>query len=391
MQENDTAEILEELSGVKPPLSRAMTLPPRCYSDPLWLEKEQQRLFRQGWVAIGRCDYWQAPGHFKAMEIAGVPTVVLRDKQGDLRAYANSCRHRGMKLLEGEGHCKVLMCPFHGWTYDLGGVLISTPRMETCERLDMEQLGLVEFQVGERDGFVFICMDSDQETLDQWLGDFSEVHAPWKLEQLTSTRIREFQVDCNWKLFIEVFNEYYHLPYVHPDSITEYYDEPDGADIVIGEYTTQFGVTRGTAALLEQDRTHALPVTPGLNGRNATGTRYTWVYPNLTFAACFDSLWMYQAYPMGVDRCQVVQTVCFPDSSLEVDDFASRAQAYYDRVDTALNEDLPFLIAQQRGISSPFARQGRFSALEPSVGNFACWYADSLREAYRQPKTTSEN
>ena len=89
---------------------------------------------------------------------------------------------------------------------------------------------------------------------------------------------------------------------------------------------------------------------------------------------------MYQTYPLGVDRCHVVQTVCFPEPSLEVCDFASRAEAYYDRIDTALAEDLPFLIGQQQGISSPFARQGRFSTLEPSVGNFACWYADAMRD-----------
>jgi phenylpropionate dioxygenase-like ring-hydroxylating dioxygenase large terminal subunit len=378
MQRDNIIEILEELTQVIPPVSSAMTLPPRCYSDLAWLEREQQLVFRNSWVAVGRIERWQKTGDFVALEIAGVPTVVMKDKTGALHAYANSCRHRGMKLLQGEGQCKVVVCPFHGWTYDLEGALISAPRMETCEQLGTESLGLVEFRLDTRDGFVFVCMDPDQASLEEWLGDFSDVHAPWLLEKLVSTRVREFQVDCNWKSFIEVFNEYYHLPYVHPDSITGYYREPDPVDIVIGEYTTQFGVTDGTAALLGDSRQHALPTAPGLSGRNATGTRYTWIYPNLTFAACFDSLWMYQAYPLTVDRCHVVQTICFPQASLEVPNFKARAEAYYQRIDTALKEDLPFLEAQQQGLTSPFARQGRFSALEPSVGNFACWYADKL-------------
>jgi phenylpropionate dioxygenase-like ring-hydroxylating dioxygenase large terminal subunit len=87
---------------------------------------------------------------------------------------------------------------------------------------------------------------------------------------------------------------------------------------------------------------------------------------------------MYQAYPLTADRCHVVQSVCFPRASMEVENFPQRADAYYQRIDTALEEDLPFLVAQQQGLSSPFARQGRFSALEPSVGNFACWYASML-------------
>lgn len=378
MAQNDITEILEQLSAVKLPVSRSMTLPPRCYSDELWLVREQQLLFHKSWIVVGRTDLWQQPGDFQTLDIAGVPTIVLMDRGGELRAFANSCRHRGMKLLQGKGQCKVLMCPFHGWTYDLAGDLISTPRMESCEQLDTGGLGLVEFRAASRDGFIYLCMDPEQGSLDQWLGDFSDLHAPWSLDQLVTTRVREFQVDCNWKLFIEVFNEYYHLPYVHPDSITDYYHEPDAADVVIGGYATQFGVTEGTAALLEADKNHALPVTPGLEGRNATGTRYSWVYPNLTFAACFDSLWMYQAYPLAANRCHVVQTICFPHASLETENFQARADAYYQRIDTALDEDLPFLVAQQQGLSSPFARQGRFSALEPSVGNFACWYANLL-------------
>lgn len=378
MQQNDITEILEQLSAVKPPVSRSMTLPPRCYSDEFWLLREQELLFHKSWIVVGRTDFWRQPGDFQALDIAGVPTIVLKDRGGELRAFANSCRHRGMKLLQGKGRCKVLMCPFHGWTYDLAGDLISTPRMETCEQLDAGSLGLVEFRAASMDGFTYVCMDPEQVSIDQWLGDFSDLHTPWDLDQLVTTRVREFQVDCNWKLFIEVFNEYYHLPYVHPDSITDYYREPDAADVVIGEYATQFGVTEGTAALLEADKRHALPVTPGLEGRNATGTRYSWVYPNLTFAACFDSLWMYQAYPLTAARCHVVQTICFPHASLETKNFQARADAYYQRIDTALEEDLPFLVAQQQGLSSPFARQGRFSALEPSVGSFACWYANML-------------
>jgi phenylpropionate dioxygenase-like ring-hydroxylating dioxygenase large terminal subunit len=100
----------------------------------------------------------------------------------------------------------------------------------------------------------------------------------------------------------------------------------------------------------------------------------------MTFAACFDSLWMYQAYPLGTDKCQVVQTVGFPKETLEVTDFEQRALAYYQRIDCALEEDLPFLKEQQVGLTSPFARQGRFSALEPSVGNFACWYAEVMQQ-----------
>jgi phenylpropionate dioxygenase-like ring-hydroxylating dioxygenase large terminal subunit len=121
-----------------------------------------------------------------------------------------------------------------------------------------------------------------------------------------------------------------------------------------------------------------LPVAPGLDGRWAKGTRYTWIYPNITFALSQDSMWIYQAFPLAADRCHVIQTICFPRASLELDDFEQRAEHYYDRIDAAIGEDLPFLENQQLGLNSRFANPGRFGALEPSVGKFAYWYARQM-------------
>jgi phenylpropionate dioxygenase-like ring-hydroxylating dioxygenase large terminal subunit len=190
--------------------------------------------------------------------------------------------------------------------------------------------------------------------------------------------VREFEVQCNWKTFIEVFNGYYHLPMVHPDSISWLYPEPDAVDAVEGQFTTQFGATDGAAALLEDTQQYALPPAQGLQGRAAKGTRYTWIYPNTTFALSQDSMWMYQAFPLSADRCWIMQTISFPAESVALDDFDERARHYYERIDAALAEDLPFLQQQQVGLNSKFARQGRFAALEPSVGKFAYWYAQQL-------------
>ena len=165
---------------------------------------------------------------------------------------------------------------------------------------------------------------------------------------------------------------------VHPDSINWLYPEPDAVDTVKGQFTTQFGATEGAAALMEDTQQFALPTAPGLQGREAKGTRYTWIYPNTTFALSQDSMWMYQAFPLSAGRCAVTQTICFPTESVALDDFSERATHYYARIDAALDEDLPFLQQQQVGLNSKYARQGRFGALEPSVGRFAYWYAQQL-------------
>ena len=370
--------LLQQLSAVLPDENRSLGIPPPCYADDDLLALEQRAVFHHGWVALGRADRWPGPGDYSALDIGGVPVIVVRNKSGELKAFANSCRHRGSQILTGDGNCKKIKCPFHWWTYDLDGRLKVYARMENAVDFNPDEFGLVEFPVAIRNGFALVSFEDEPPEIDAWLADFSSYHEPWDLDQWEVTRVREFEVECNWKTFIEVFNEYYHLPMVHPDSINWLYPEPDTADAVSGQFTTQFGATQGAAALMENTQQHALPAAQGLQGREAKGTRYTWIYPNTTFALSQDSMWMYQAFPLSADRCSVTQTICFPAESVARTDFDDRATHYYARIDAALAEDLPFLRQQQVGLNSKFARQGRFGALEPSVGKFAYWYAQQL-------------
>ncbi len=368
----------QQLAAVLPDENHSLGIPPACYADTGLLTLEQRAVFHHGWLALGRADRWPGSGDYSALDIAGVPVIVLRNNSGVLKAFANSCRHRGSQMLAGDGNCKKIKCPFHWWTYDLDGRLKVYSRMENAVDFNAAEFGLVEFPVVLHDGMAFLSFEDEPPSIEAWLADFSTFHEPWGLERWKVTRVREFEVQCNWKTFIEVFNEYYHLPMVHPDSINWLYPEPDAVDTVDGQFTTQFGATEAAAALLENAQQYALPVAKGLHGRVAKGTRYTWIYPNTTFALSQDSMWMYQAFPLSADRCWIMQTICFPAESVALSDFDDRARHYYARIDAALDEDLPFLQQQQVGLNSKFARQGRFAALEPSVGKFAYWYAQQL-------------
>jgi phenylpropionate dioxygenase-like ring-hydroxylating dioxygenase large terminal subunit len=243
---------------------------------------------------------------------------------------------------------------------------------------DKADFGLNAFHVAEHDGFAFLSFDEDPPAIEDWLGDFSTVHASWSPGSLRSARRREFEVACNWKAFSEVFNEYYHISYVHPSSIDGIYNHLDEPDVVIDHFATQFGTTSGTGGLLKDSQDDTLPMIPGLEGRDLAGTRYSWLFPNVMFAAGSEAMWMYEVYPIAPDRTLVAQTVCFPESTIELHDFEYKAELYYERFDAALEEDIPMLEQQQRGLGSPFAKQGRFSYLEPSVTSFACWYSARL-------------
>ena len=370
-----TNRIKQALAAVRHPLSSCLSLPPACYHDEGWLEHEVDCLFKRGWIAVGRRDQWQNPGDYQALEVAGIPIVVILDPDGKLQALSNSCLHRSSRIMTGSGHCKALVCPFHGWSYDTQGRLISAPRMETADGFQGKRHSLKKFHADSLAGFVFISLQEDPVSLTDWSGDLAQVHAPWSPGDLATSRSRAFDVDCNWKLFIEVFNEYYHLPFVHPQSISHYYPEPEPPDAVIGEYTTQFGATSGNAGLLEENRTQSFPAIPTLGEKERKGMRYTWVYPNLTFAASMDCMWSYHVYPITAKSTRVIQTACFPAATMQRHDFPEKSAVYYRRFDLAVDEDVPALERQQAGMQSPWAVQGRFSALEPCVGNFACWYA----------------
>ena len=368
-----------DLSGSDRPADQAVSIAPACYTSAEVCEAEIAQIFRRNWLGVGRADMLAGPGSYQTLDIAGQNIIVLRDKDGAPRAYANTCRHRAARLVDGAGSCKGLRCPFHSWFYGLDGRLVQAPRMDDVPDFDKADHGLIAYRAEERHGFLFICLDDTAPPLDDHLANFAEIHAPWPLETLVSMRRQKIEVDCNWKAFIEVFNEYYHLPFVHPDTVDSLYCPPDPPEKVAGNFATQFGATEGTGGLLEDTQDSALPPIPGLTGRAASGARYTWVFPNMTFAANTDALWCYEAYPLGPERCKVIQTACFPPASVALPDFKEKVADYLDRLDAALAEDVPALVNQQNGLRCPEARPGRFQPeLEPNVAAFARWYASQM-------------
>ena len=375
-----SAETKKELERCVASPEEAHTLPAVCYVDPEIYEIEQNLLFRSGWVGLGRSDRWKNPGDYSAFEIGGVPVVVTRDENKKLRAFANTCRHRSSQIMTGEGTCSRFRCRFHFWTYALDGRLIGAPSMHKTPGFEQEDFGLKEFALEETHGFVLLSLEENPTDLHTWLGDFEDVHAPWPAEELITTRRREFIVDCNWKAFAEVFNEYYHLPYVHPVSIGTTYNEPDEAEEVNGAFATHFGTTEGTGGLLDEQQGtgQELPVMETLTGRLRSGVRYSWMFPNIVTAFGSDAMWMYEIYPDSADRSICAMTVCFPQSTIDEEDFEEKSEIYYERFEAALEEDIPMLEQQHAGMKSPFAQQGRYSYLEPSVARFASWYAQSL-------------
>ena len=126
--------------AVRRPLLDAETLPAWCYTSPAFYKREVDRIFMKVWNFVGSVHQIPNPGDYFALTFVGIPLIILRDGDGNIRAFANSCRHRGSELLSDSGNCKAIVCPYHSWTYGLDGRLRGAPEMDKTRRLRQVQI-----------------------------------------------------------------------------------------------------------------------------------------------------------------------------------------------------------------------------------------------------------
>jgi choline monooxygenase len=207
-----------------------VTLPAAWYTEPAQLEREHEAIFARAWQYAGRAAAVAQPGDFLCADAGRVPVVVVRGRDGALRAFANVCRHRGHAVASGEGTCTTLQCPYHAWTYDLDGTLRAVPRAEREPELDLAGVALPPLSVAEWGPFVFVNPDPEAPPLTDALGDLPEVLAQSGIDLggLRHARRVEWTLEANWKVAIENYLECYHCPVAHP-GLAELFDVSAGA------------------------------------------------------------------------------------------------------------------------------------------------------------------
>jgi len=358
------------------PALEAEMLPPWCYTAPEFYAREVERIFRKTWNFVGRADEIQKPGDYRVFDLVGESVIVLRDKAGAIRAFANNCRHRGTRLLSGSGNCRAIACPYHAWVYDLDGCLISSLGMEEAVGFDPAQYGLVPVRVESWEGFLFIAFDAAAPPLSVHLGDLPQRFAAYNFADMVCVRRKEYDLACNWKIYVENAMEDYHTPTVHRKSIGLQKTVLEAGKT--GEWDAVFMPSPRTIAVLAEDLDQALPQIAGLAGKPADGTFFTVIYPCTFFATTQDCMWFLQEFPQGPGRTKVVIGSCFPRATVARPDFALKVEAYYKRWDKALPEDNAISERQQAGLASSLARAGRLSGHEPAVHRIGNWVLDRV-------------
>ena len=146
----------EDFAALFRPAVEARSLPAWCYSKDDFFKLEVERIFLRSWNCVGHASRVPTPGDCYAFDIAGIPLLIARGTDNVVRAFGNTCRHRGTRLVEGNKNCRYIVCPYHAWSYDLDGRLVSAPTsMERTVDFDMAKFPLKQVRLEEWNGFLF--------------------------------------------------------------------------------------------------------------------------------------------------------------------------------------------------------------------------------------------
>lgn len=201
-------------------------LPAESYIDAETIQREQSKIFSRSWQYACHIEKLRRPGEFIVCEIAGESLILIRDNEGGINAFYNVCGHRAARLLDGEGCKKRFSCPYHGWTYNTRGELISAPNAKNVTGFDVGNYRLQSCQVEVVHGLVFVNLDTGAPPLQQQNPEFVadlKSYAP-DLPALTFVYRTETHLQANWKVAIENYAECYHCELIHRELVSSVLD-----------------------------------------------------------------------------------------------------------------------------------------------------------------------
>ena len=364
-----TESLLAELSRLaKGPLTEATAMPPGLYHDPAIFAREREKLFARGWLCAGLAAEIPKPGDYLSFSINDQPVMVIRGEDDRIRALANVCRHRMMRLVEGRGSCSRIVCPYHAWTYGLNGQLLAAPHMKRTPGFEPRELRLAEIRSEVWEGWIYVTLDPAAQSLAAQLAPLHEMVAPYDMAGYLSIATQDHVWNTNWKLLTENFMEGYHLPVTHrrtvgawfPAEETEFPLESHAA-FTLQTFTKTEGATYG--------RAH--PANTRLTGRQRFTSVMPTVFPTHMYVLAPDHLWYLSLRPKSVGEVHVrFGAALAPEVMAGLNDregFVGELVDFFDRVNA---EDRGVVEGLYEGTGAPLARPGRLSWLEREIHDF---------------------
>ncbi|MGF1457814.1 MAG: aromatic ring-hydroxylating dioxygenase subunit alpha [Leptolyngbyaceae cyanobacterium] len=361
-------------------------LPAQAYVDEAYWQQERQSVFSRYWVCVGLASDLPLPGDVYPAEVAGIPIALVRDREGQLRAFHNVCSHRGLQLVTTPCNVKGnLRCPYHSWTYRLDGQLKSTPHFggyykDAFPGFDRESRGLQPIRCEQWLDLVFVNLSGDAPPLSTYLQPVCDRWSTYDLSQLRREP-REVTLTCNsnWKLAVENFSESYHLSWVHP-ALNSYSRMEDHFGFDVGD------IHVGQGSLLYKSGVIAgrsLPTFPNLaTHQKDTVAEYITVFPNLMLGVHPDYVLVFIANPLGPSQTRERMVFYFVGDDAMTPENEALRHLPIDLWQATNDEDIEMIERMQVGRQSPHFDGGCFSPeLERTVYRFQQMVAKAVGDS----------
>ena len=355
------------------------TLPYRLYLDSGAFAAERERIFGRQWFLVGREEDVPGPGDWRRVDVAGEQLVLVRGEDDRLRAFANTCRHRGAELCPADGpeagHAgRVLRCPYHHWTYGLDGRLRAAPHLAEVP----PDVALYEAGVAVWGGFTFVSLHPDQTPpLAEQLGASVAATANYPLADLRRGARLTYEVAANWKVIVENYNECYHCGPVHPElcELVPDFRRGGGAGLAWDDGIPH----RDGAWTFTSSGTSARAPFPGLSAEERVRHKGALVYPNLLLSLSADHVAAFTLLPRAPGHTTVVCDFLFAPEAIDATDFdPTDAVDFWDLVN---RQDWRIGESVQRGMASYAADRGWFAPMEDDSADIGRWYRRAMGDA----------
>ena len=207
----DTRSIRELIACQKP----GWSLEQRFYTDPGIYTLELENIVMRNWIFAGHQSQLAAAGDYIVLNVANESTIVVRNNNGEIKGFANVCRHRGsIVCLETSGNQRKFECPYHGWMYDTDGNLIAARNMP--DDFDKTSYGLHKVPLEIIEGLIFICFCDNPPSIEGIRRDMLEPMAMFGFKNMKVAAQKTYSISANWKLAVENYQECYHCATAHP-------------------------------------------------------------------------------------------------------------------------------------------------------------------------------
>jgi phenylpropionate dioxygenase-like ring-hydroxylating dioxygenase large terminal subunit len=384
--QNQTAAKLAEKQAVQ-----SYALPAWVYNNADLTRLEIQRVLIPSWQIVCHVNSIPNSGDYVTFDLGPESVMVMKDREGVIRAHHNVCRHRGARILDGSGNCPgTITCPYHGWTYKPDGSLIGMPARETFVAVDRAEYGLRSVRVEVAFGFVFVCLSGNPPSVRESWGELGEELAKYRTEEMVPLGpISEERWPVDWKIAMDNYLESYHVPIGHPGLNRMF--TPDYED-----QAWRPGIARGLSWMRDKESSRwSERAYQRMVGKVATHLpekergcwRFYSALPNLGIDVFPDQMDFFQLLPDGPGKCIVRGGVFgLPDERREM-----RTLRYLSsRINTQVNNEDRWLCSRvQRGLTSGSYKPGPLSRLERWMLEFHDMLRDRIPE-FRLPNAPKQ-